>query len=345
MKINRHTLIDALEIVRPGLANKELIEQTTSFAFLENMVVTFNDETCIQHPIDDLDFEGAVKAEEFFALLKKLKKDEVNIVENESELKLSSGTITAGVRMQKEILLPLEEVQEKLKWHKLPKSFHDAVDMCRGCVSGDQAQPVITCVNVTNAGIYEATDGFSAIQVNTSEELPVNDFLLPAAHIGTLLNLNPTHIALGNSWVHFKNENKTVFSIRILTDKFPNVNVLMQREASTMVPIPKDLLPTIERAGIFAKRDHKLDEALDVTLEKNRMYVEGKSDNGWYKEIVKCEYDDADSASFSIVPYLFTKLITQTGEFGLNENLIIFNSDNKKSEILWKYIARLRNNA
>ena len=51
MKINRLILQKALETVKPGLANKEMIEQATSFAFMKDKVVTYNDEISISYQI------------------------------------------------------------------------------------------------------------------------------------------------------------------------------------------------------------------------------------------------------------------------------------------------------
>ena len=47
MKINKKELQEALERVKPGLASRELIEQSTSFAFMRDRVVTYNDEISI----------------------------------------------------------------------------------------------------------------------------------------------------------------------------------------------------------------------------------------------------------------------------------------------------------
>ena len=44
MKLNKADLQRALEIVKPGLANKEMIEHSTSFAFINGKVITYNDE-------------------------------------------------------------------------------------------------------------------------------------------------------------------------------------------------------------------------------------------------------------------------------------------------------------
>ena len=75
--MKRIDLLKALEIVKPGLASKEIIQQTTSFAFIEGRVVTFNDEISISHPVPDLDIQGAVQADELYKFLKKTKADEI----------------------------------------------------------------------------------------------------------------------------------------------------------------------------------------------------------------------------------------------------------------------------
>jgi hypothetical protein len=66
-------LIKALEAVKPGLANKEMIEQSTSFAFMEDRVVTYNDEISISHPLKGIPIVGAIKADELYAFLSKVK--------------------------------------------------------------------------------------------------------------------------------------------------------------------------------------------------------------------------------------------------------------------------------
>ena len=60
--MNREDILEALEIVKPGLASKEHIEQSTCFAFKNGKVMTFNDEISVSHPVEGLDgLEGAIK--------------------------------------------------------------------------------------------------------------------------------------------------------------------------------------------------------------------------------------------------------------------------------------------
>ena len=44
MKIETSKFKTALDVVKPALASKEIIEQTTSFAFINGTVVAYNDE-------------------------------------------------------------------------------------------------------------------------------------------------------------------------------------------------------------------------------------------------------------------------------------------------------------
>ena len=74
MKISRVELLEALEKVKPGLANKELIEQSTSFAFIGDRVVTYNDEISVSHTVKGLEnMRGAIKAKTLYEFLARVK--------------------------------------------------------------------------------------------------------------------------------------------------------------------------------------------------------------------------------------------------------------------------------
>ena len=89
MKINKTELQLALEKVKPGLASKEVIEQSTSFAFMGNRVVTYNDEISISHPVKGLEVMGAVKAQALYSFLSKVKRDEIDVEWEENQLGIS----------------------------------------------------------------------------------------------------------------------------------------------------------------------------------------------------------------------------------------------------------------
>ena len=91
MKINKAELQNALEKVKPGLAGKELIEQSTSFSFVNNRVVTYNDEISISHPVKGLEIKGAVKAQALYSFLGKVKKEEIDVEYEDNQIIIKTG--------------------------------------------------------------------------------------------------------------------------------------------------------------------------------------------------------------------------------------------------------------
>ena len=137
MKIKKQELIKALEVVKPGLAQKEMIEQSTSFAFMEGRVVTYNDEISISHPVKDLDIMGAVKADKLYGFLNKVKAEEIDLQIDDSEIRLTAGKSKAGLVLQAEMKLPLDEIGKIGKWTKVPEGLLDAIKFASFSCSND----------------------------------------------------------------------------------------------------------------------------------------------------------------------------------------------------------------
>jgi len=118
--MKRQDLVEALEIVKPGLASNELLEQTTSFAFSEGNVYTYNDEISISHPVEGLeDFEGAIEAEHLYKFLKRTTRPGITLTPKKESLLVKSGRAQAGLHMKEEIKLPIETIKRKKKNGKI----------------------------------------------------------------------------------------------------------------------------------------------------------------------------------------------------------------------------------
>lgn len=336
MEIKKTELKTALEIVKPGLANKELIEQSTSFAFMGNRVVTYNDDISISHPISGLELTGAVKADKLYQLLSKLKEEVITIEVSESEIVLKSGRAKAGLVLQAEIKLPLEEeIKYAEKWKKLPDGFLKAVKTATASCSKDNSRPVLTCVHIRKDGAIESSDSLRIMKIQLSGDMPLDNFLLPVSAANIMVGLQPTHIAKGNGWIHFKTKADTILSCRIFADKFPETDKWLIVEGSKIV-FPKELLGALERANVFAKRDHLLDETLAITLEAKRLKVRGEAEDGWFEETARITYD-GEALTFYITPYLIRSILTDTQEGILSKGMLKFEGEN------WEYVSMLKN--
>lgn len=334
MKINKNDFKKALENVKPGLASKEVIEQTTSFAFISDRVVTYNDEISISHPVEGLEITGAVKAEEMYSLLSKLKGDEIEMEIEDNQILITSGSSKAGLILQSEIKLPLEEIGEKSKWKKLPEDFLNNLKFVVGGCSSDSSRPILQCVNFAEGGVYASSDNLS-ITLSRGEELPFSDFLLPQHTCAQVIKFEPIKISKGDGgWIHFQNAEKTTMSCRLFEEKFPNVLPLLKIEGEKII-FPEDIEEIIDRAHVFAKRDSYLDESIAISITKKTITIKGESETGWFEESKKTEYD-GKPINFCINPYLARRILSKSNECILNSRSIKFEGEN------WEYLAMLR---
>jgi DNA polymerase III sliding clamp (beta) subunit (PCNA family) len=341
MKINKTELMNALEVVKPGLSTKEIIDQTTSFAFKGNRVYTYNDEISITTKTPDLGFDGAIKASELFDFLKKVKNDEieVNFDDETNEVVLKAGRAKVGFTLANEIVLPLEEeLSEKDEWKKLPKRFLSAIRFTIPCASNDMSNPKITCVHLKSTGFAEATDNFRIAQFDMKRKMPVKDTIIPASSLKEVLKLSPTFVSQGNGWLHFKNENDVLISCRVFDEKFVEVQpVIDHTEEGILFDFPETLPEILEKAEIFTKSQSKLsdDEKVDVIVNDKKLMVHCQSETAWFKESVSIKDYTGENFTFSITPYLLKFILEQTNTCMIMSNMLRFEGKN------WVYVSSL----
>jgi DNA polymerase III sliding clamp (beta) subunit (PCNA family) len=341
MQINRQELLTALEKVKPGLANKEMIEQSTSFAFMDEKIVTYNDEISISHPVKNLNITGAVKAEELYKLLGKLKKDEIEVEITDNEILLTSGKAKAGLTLQQEITLPLDEI-EIGAWKKLPdpEEFKKALSFVLFSVSKDMSRPVLTCIHIDEAGYVEACDNQRLARYQI-KKLPINIPLIPAFSINELLKYDFTHVCLSKvkGWAHFKTKEGTIFSCRTLAESygdFPDVSHLLEIEGKE-ITFPKTINEILDRAIIFAKQDFAMDENITINIKNKKIQIRAEGPSGWFEEQANIRYSNAP-ISFAINPNFFKDIINQSSSCIVGEKCLKFIGGN------WEHVVMVRVN-
>jgi hypothetical protein len=335
-EIKRTELKEALEIVKPGLSNKEIIEQSTSFAFMEDRVVTYNDKISMSHPVKGLAITGAVKAEEMYQLLSRMKAEDMELEVSENEITIKAGKSAAGLRLTSEITLPLEEIDEIGKMQKLPVDFLEGIRLAVQVCSRDMSKEVLTCINVAGDKLI-SSDNVRISQVQMKTGIPVDNFLLPADVVPLVLKMKATKISLTEAWVHFSNEAGTILSARIFTDIFPDIARFLQLpKGAVKITLPDNLIEIIDRASVFSKKEHSLDERVTIQIETKKIKVKGESDTGWYSELAKCNYE-GDTITFDMTPFLFKDILAVIKECKYHPDSMVLKFENE----VWQYIAKV----
>jgi DNA polymerase III sliding clamp (beta) subunit (PCNA family) len=337
MLIIKKSLQDALGIVKPGLAGKEVIEQSTSFAFLAGRVVTYNDEISLSHPVEGLDLEGAIESDKLYQFLARVKQEEIDIEISDTEIIVTAGKAKAGFPLQSEIKLPLdEELGKKGKWKPIPASFTKFVNMSIPSCSTVSTKPKLGCVHITQDGIIEASDGYRITNCTLpeGETIQVHTFLIPSKSAKLMTQLNPTHIAEGKGWIHFKTEAGTILSCRILAaDEFPDTVPHLNVKGVKII-FPKTITSIMDRAGVFSKDLGENTDSININLENKKLTVSARNSLGWFEEEVNARYE-GNPIQFQIPPILLKDILSETQQGELTKNKLVFRGEG------WIYLTTL----
>lgn len=332
MKINVNELKTALETVKPGLSNKEMIEQSTSFCFANGRVITFNDEISVSCPVN-LDITGAIDSKVLYAYLNKLKVEEADVLIQDNEIVVKSGRSKASFTIQSEIKLPFSEVPDAGNWETVDSELLKALEFCMGACSRDMSQPVITNVHLKDTFV-EGTDRYRIAQYQMKKKFPFGEILIPATICPVFIKFKPTHISIVPGWVHLTNETKAVLSFRTFAEKFPELSKFTNIEGEE-ITLAKDIIEIIDRAVIFAKKDTLLDESITITVEAGKMIISAVGDTSKFEEKARSEYKGS-TITFIIAPYLFKDIISQNVNPIFAPGRLLFTGEN------WKYLTMLK---
>lgn len=285
--VKREELLSQLEMVKAGLSPREFIEQSSCFCFGDGKVMTFNDEIACR--VDCvIDTKGAVQSTSLLAILDKLKEDaEFRVHENEhGELEFVGKQDAFGVPRDPELYLPIDRVEKAENWYPIPDGFIKAIKQVGRCVSTDESRFTLTCVHI-HPEYIEACDNMRVMRVrlDTGLKTPV---LIRGTSVEPMTMLGMTKMAQTPAWMHFKNKAGLQFSVRQYSEKYPQIDPLMDFTGEK-ISLPKSVTDVTDRAAVFAS-DRAGDALVSVKLWPGKIKISGRGYSGWYKGIREVEY-------------------------------------------------------
>lgn len=312
MKINKEDLLKELQIVLPGLSQREIIEQSSCFVFKDKKIYTYNDEIACCFP-SCLHIEGAIKASTFLSILQKLNEIflEVEIQNGELVLIGNKKKRKAGIRMEKEILLPIDCVETPENWKPLPISFTDAINMVQYCAGKDETQFNITCIHLT-PNYVETCDNYQICRYDI--KLPLNgNILVRRNSLSQMISLDMNEFCETDSWIHFRNPLGLIYSCRKYIEDYPSEEITEHLQTiGIQIKLPEGLKKAVERASVFSVENVE-DNYVVINLSKGMLRVTGQGVSGWFKEIKKLQYNGQDM-DFAISPALLVDLCKKYNE-------------------------------
>jgi DNA polymerase III sliding clamp (beta) subunit (PCNA family) len=322
MKLNREELVEACKAVMSGVAEKEIVPQSSNFIFQNDRIYSFNDEIAVSHPFE-VGFEGAVPAKEFLSFISKVKSEQITLKLNKDELLLVGSKAKAGLRIDSDIRLPIDEIIMSNDWNKLPEGFCKAVSFCLFSASKEQSKPILQNIHVTSKYV-ESCDNYRITRFNLDKSGKVfkdEELLIPAKSAKDIINHTPVEFSLSDGWLHFKNDNEVTFSCRRYEADYPKFDQFLESDGDT-ISFPKNLSEILDRGSVLSS-----DERVTISLEEKLLTVSSENVTGWFEESVEVDYEGED-VEFEIQPEFMGAILkyNEKAQVG-NKTLLFTNKD------------------
>lgn len=316
MQADREEFLNSLEHISPGLSPKEIIEQSSCFVFHRGRIITFNGEIAcsVRSPIK---VEGAVPAEPLLDLLRKMSEDRIEIEQKKDHLLIKgSKDKQAGIRLQKEIMLPYATIEKPSEWKKLHRSFCDAVMDVVQCVSNDITRYKLCCIHITSK-FMESCDNFQGIRYPL--KTGINDDIMVLGNCMRAVALaNVSEYSIAESWIHFKNEMGFNIACKLPPrEDYPDIASQMEFSGDRVV-LPKGLPEVIGCAEIFSSQNVD-NSKLMITLVEKKMHIQGDGAAGWFHGWKPIKYNGPET-TFLISPKILTDVMSRQNECEIGEN-------------------------
>ena len=309
-------LLNVLEKVKPGIASKNVIESMTYFYFSGTDIITYNDQISIQHPFKTK-FNLFVKAQDLYKLISKLTEKEIKIEEKDGKLSLTCKTLKANLNTMNdpEVIERIKNVSDSLnkaEWKSLPENFCDSITLCSFSTSTRDSDGTLTCVHIDGKHCVSSDNNRISHAILTEE---MDNMFIKATEIKNLDNIRPTQYSVTKSWLHFKNADNCIFSIRKITGEFPAYLQFFNFEGKE-VNLPKEILEGINLTSILAGDSNP---AIKFKIAKGFCMLSSNSDAGTITHRSKIKYND-EEINFTINPDFLKQMMSHSSTITVGED-------------------------
>jgi len=294
MEIDRDELVKVLNQLKPGIAGKEFLEQSTHYILNTEEIVSYNGDISVVCPFD-IGIQCTVDASIFYKLISRMEKSTISIELKKTKLVLECGNVKGElpIVVDSEIFAYLDKLgkeQNDLEWDPLPKDFLDAVELCAFSASTDTTLGTFTCIWVEGADVI-ATDKYRASWYKMEEPVKKN-FYVEARLISELLKFAvPKEFCLSDSWAHFALADGVVFTTRLVQPKdlVPVRDKFNEFQHDVRIPLPDALTSAIETVAITVEGEEKLDQLVKIEFGAELIRCVGTSQRGKIEEEIHLE--------------------------------------------------------
>jgi hypothetical protein len=331
MEVNREDLLDVLNLVRPGLSQKEVIEQSNHFIFNKDEILAYNDELLISYPFD-IELQCTVDASLFLKLISRMTSATVFIELKGVKLEVWNEKTSAHIPIvqESEIFEYIQNVSKGLadaNWHRLSQDFIDGLRLCAFSAGTDRTDGTITCVRVEGKDIMSGSKSrVSWYQMDKEAE---EDFYIEATLIEELSKYEDvSSYTLSAAWAHFKSESGVTFSARrvIPLELLPFREPFEGFPTGVRIRIPADLRSSIETVNIVNEGEPGADKSVMLIIDDKMITCRAETKKGTISDMASFDkpINIGDQVQLSINPIFLMDVLERATFMYFSDDAILF---------------------
>lgn len=333
MEVDREELLEILNLIRPALSSKEVIEQSNHFILNKDEILAYNDELLISYPFET-GVQCTVDASLFLKLISKMSSSEVSLELTDGSLKCWNNKTRASLAIveNSEIFSYIQKVLgsiNDLEWHDLSDDFTEGLRLCSFSAATDRSLGTLTCVRVEGQDIMSGSKvRISWYQMN---ETVSEDFYIEASLIQELSKYDElAQYALSKSWVHFRSEDGVTFSARrvIPYELLPFKEPFSRFTAGVRIKIPANLSDSIDTANLINEGEQTVDKLVVLCVDKKKITCQATTDKGSIIEEIEFENPPKIDKPFVVTmrPDFLLEVLNKSKFMYVGKDMVLFKS-------------------
>ncbi len=284
----RKAVLEILKMIKPGVASKDLVESMKYFFLSGKEIVTYNDRISISHPLQT-SFSTFVKADAFFNVMAKSTAGEITIAKGKDKINVKAKGLNVNLTtvVDDDIVSRIKTIRESLvdaKWFKLPDNFSECINLCSFAASKAESESTLSCVRIEPKCVIASDNNRIAM---ATMDKSMNPMFIKASEVKNLISIKPIAYSLSTGWLHFKNEQNCIFSIREVKGDYPNFHTHFKFDGER-VDLPKNLTEGTDLASIFTTETDQ--PFISITIFNNKCLLSVSSEFGGMDFTTPIEY-------------------------------------------------------
>jgi len=293
IKTNREYLLDLLRLLKPGLSEKDLVEEFGALRICQGTLVTYNDKISVQVPAPP-GLEAlngiAVRVQPLYEILSKMDDTDIALLAGEDNLEIRGARNKAELKLQivqEEIPIwnDIAALEQHGGWSEFPKECIDAIQMCLFCCSKNMMDGVLTCLHFTDS-MVEGCDNYRLVRYAWPVPLPSfgGHIMIPGGALSTLSQYPISEIGLTDAWIHFRTEQGVVYSCRTFAGEYPDTAGFLEVTGDA-IKLPSQITDVMERAAVFCDDKFEDEQLVDIELQgQGKVLISSKGSDGSFME-------------------------------------------------------------